>query len=128
MQSIILTAGNRDYAHDLNGNLISERISDIEAVYAYNPENRVTDIYSEVTGFIGNGDWKLDAGIEYTYDPFGRRNSSVEYTEYVKNNGNREKTWQTETNTAFVYRGLSFNIMAELTDVNWNPESYLSGI
>ena len=116
----ILTAGDREYEHDLNGNLIVESIFDVEAVYTYNPNNRVKSIYSEISGFIGNGEWKLDAGIEYTYDPFGRRNSSVEYTEFIKNNGNHEKEWITETNIAFIYNGLGFNIISEVTDVNYD--------
>ncbi|MCK4798623.1 MAG: RHS repeat protein, partial [Spirochaetes bacterium] len=80
----ILKAGNRIYEHDLNGNLIKESLGGIDGIYNYNPENRATNIYSEISGFIGHKEWSLEAGVEYDYDALGRRNSRVEYLEKSK--------------------------------------------
>ncbi|MGA1840762.1 MAG: RHS repeat-associated core domain-containing protein [bacterium] len=94
----ILNSGNREYFHDLNGNLIKEQLEDIEAIYSYNPDNRIKNIYCETEGFLGEN----EVNVEYSYDPFLRRSSRVEY------NIDNELT---EVN--YLYDGLGFNILAD---------------
>ncbi|MBA7550503.1 hypothetical protein ES705_43019 [subsurface metagenome] len=112
----ILNAGNRAYEHDLNGNLVQEALGDIEALHQYSPENRVEDIYTDYSGFIGKDKWSLEAGVSYEYDPFGRRSSRTEYRDGVKQ-GKKEHEWKAETNQSYLYDGLSFDVLAEMRDL-----------
>ena len=114
----ILTAGNRAYGHDANGNLTKEALGDIEALYQYSPENRVVDIYTDYSGFIGKDKWSLEAGVSYDYDPFGRRSSRTEYRDVVKQ-GKKEHEWKVETNQNYLYDGLSFDVLAEMRDIEF---------
>ncbi len=118
----ILNAGNRTYGHDLNGNLAKEALGDIEAFYQYSPENRVVDIYSNYSGFIGKDKWSLEAGVSYDYDAFGRRSSRTEYRDVVKQ-GKKEHEWRNETNENYLYDGLSFDVLAEMRDIEFTGKS-----
>ena len=111
----ILSAGNRGFNHDPNGNLLAEVPGDVEANYTYNPENRVTDIYSEISGFVGNKEWSLEGGVGYDYDAFGRRTSKTDYT-LITRGGNQSREWKRETNRSYLYDGPGFNVLAELKD------------
>jgi len=107
----LLSAGNRTYSNDLNGNMVSESLGSITAQYRYTADNRLKNAYSAVKGFMGVGDTEQvqATGAQYAYDALGRRVKSSRYDLVnavpVVVPGSKLMNW---------YDGLSMDVMQEL--------------
>ena len=81
-----------EYTYNSNGNLLSQASSFTNAVYEYNPQNRM------VRSRVVDDEARTIASTRYGYDPLGRRT-------LVQNNG--IATLRT------LYDGLSFDVVKE---------------
>jgi YD repeat-containing protein len=91
-----------------NGNTTREILGNVSADYAYDPENRVTEINNRFSGFLGLDPDTKTTMVQYEYDAFGRKNSRTGYTEKEKH-GVIEQ--QLDTKMSYLYEGLGFNVL-----------------
>ncbi|WP_319562705.1 RHS repeat-associated core domain-containing protein [Marispirochaeta sp.] len=113
--------GNRNYLHDANGNLIKEYLGEedgpLSADYTYTPENRIAQIETHFDGFLP-GQLEADSGVRYTYDALGRRSSRASYLS--KSYGfHKQLEWNRESTETYLYEALSFDILAEYRDTEY---------
>ncbi|HCM27514.1 MAG: hypothetical protein A2Z99_02300 [Treponema sp. GWB1_62_6] len=82
------------------------------------------DVYTQLPGFVGQRHGtkqaRLQAGVRYEYDAFGRK---VERSEYqaVQRSGGYGRSWTAESATNYLYDGLSMEVLAEARDWDYNP-------
>ncbi|MDA3938257.1 MAG: RHS repeat-associated core domain-containing protein [Spirochaetia bacterium] len=97
--------------------MTAEWTGDLTASYAYDMENRLTEVTTNHQGFISTPGSLMDMGILYSYDSLGRRVSREEITD-MQNGDYRDRFRSSGERMSYLYDGLSFNMLAEGRDAS----------
>ncbi|MDA3938260.1 MAG: peptidoglycan DD-metalloendopeptidase family protein [Spirochaetia bacterium] len=97
--------------------MTGEWTGELTASYAYDKENRLTEVTTNHQGFIGTPGNLMDMGILYSYDSLGRRVSREEITD-MQNGDYRDRFGSSGERMSYLYDGLSFNMLAEGRDAS----------